>query len=247
MLIILGILVGLLSGLLGVGGGIMLVPALIALNYEPLNAVAISAVAVLLISLSGSIYNFRNYIFNIKNLVIMSLPCVFLSQLGVFVASYISPSLLLLLFAILLLSAILLLIFTRKKNQEKNINTNLALLSVGGTAGFLSGLFGVGGGFILVPLQVSALSLDIKVAIRNSLVIILVASCFSVLGHAFYGNIMLKESLFLALGGIFGAQVGAYALPKIHQDITSKLFIILLGFLFIYVFWQSIYFYKNYN
>ena len=242
VLTFLGLLVGVFSGLLGVGGGIMLVPALVALKYPPINAVANSALAVLLIVLSGTFFHYDKKNYNLKNLAIMALPCVVTTQVGVLVANYINPALLMILFGFLILAAFLLFVLkasSQGQPAQAAKSSLTSLLIVGSIAGYLSGMFGVGGGVILVPLQVLFLRFGLKNAVRNSLAVVLVASCFSTFGHAILGNIIFKDAFLIGLGGVAGAQIGARLVPKISERIMAQLFMIVLFMLAIYVFWQA--------
>jgi uncharacterized membrane protein YfcA len=237
-LVFLGMLVGICSGLLGVGGGIILVPVLVGLKYPPINAVAMSALAVLLIALSGTFFYYNNNNYDAKSLAIMAVPCVMTSQLGVILSNYLKPEFLMFLFGSLILATLVLFMIKTARAVHMRA-ANSGLIIVGSVAGFLAGMFGVGGGVVLVPLQVLFLHFDLKTAIRNSLAIVLVASCFSFFGHALLGNIIYKDSIAVGLGGIIGAQVGARLVPQISETFMRIMFMIVLFMLAIYVFWQA--------
>lgn len=239
LLILLGALVGFIAGTLGVGGGIMLVPALVTLNYSPLNAVGSSALAVAMIALSGTFFHYKKSDFNVKNLSTMALPCLLTTQLGVLAATYIQPATLLFLFGVLILIALILVILNTSPPHHEHKPSFFALLLVGSIAGFLSGMFGVGGGVILVPLQVLMLKFALKPAVRNSLAVVLVASIFSTFGHALGGNILFYDAFLIGLGGIVGARLGVGLVPKISDILLRRLFTLLLIMLAIYVFWQA--------
>jgi len=239
LLVFLGALVGFVAGMLGVGGGIVLVPVLVSLNYSPLNAVGISALAVAMIALSGTFFHYRQSDFNLRNLGVMALPCLITTQAGVLVAIYTQPALLLLLFGVLILLALVLVALKSSPIQHHTRPRILKLLLVGSVAGFLSGMFGIGGGVILVPLQVLALKFSLKSAVRNSLAIVLVASCFSAFGHAVEGTILFKDAFLIGLGGIVGARLGAGIVPNISEPLMRRLFTLLLIIVATYVFWQA--------
>jgi uncharacterized membrane protein YfcA len=240
MLILLGVFIGAASGLLGVGGGIILVPILVALDYGPLKSVGTSALAVMLIALSGSYYNYKKYVFDFKSLALMAFPCVFATQLGVMSATYIKPAWLLIFFALLLVCALVLLCINKDPPRFVPAKAKTShLLYVGTLAGFLAGMFGVGGGVILVPLQVLVLNFEVKTAIRNSLAVVLVAALFSTLGHTLAHNIIFKSGLLIGLGGVLGAQIGSFLLPKLEAQLIKKIFVVLLLILIIYVCWEA--------
>ncbi len=85
---------------------------------------------------------------------------------------------------------------------------------VGVAAGLLSGLFGVGGGIIMVPLLVVWFALDQRRASATSLLAIVPIALASTLGYAVNGNVDVRAGLLLLLGGITGGQLGAWLLPR---------------------------------
>lgn len=85
---------------------------------------------------------------------------------------------------------------------------------LGGAAGLLSGLFGVGGGIIMVPLLVAWFALDQRRASATSLLAIVPIAIASAVGYGFNGNVDLSAGLLLLLGGVAGGQVGSLLLPR---------------------------------
>lgn len=114
-----------------------------------------------------------------------------------------------------------------------------ARLAIGSAAGLLSGLFGMGGGIILVPFQMLLLREPIKVAIQTSLGVIVGTAVSACIGHAAKGNVLFFEGTILGVGGLLGAQLSTRLLPKLPDAIVSLIFRSLLGVLSIYMFWQA--------
>ena len=112
--------------------------------------------------------------------------------------------------------------------NEDRIFLNTIL--TGGAAGILSGLFGVGGGVIMVPLQMLLLGEKIKVAIQTSLGVIILTAISASIGHAVAGNILLTEGLLIGFGGLVGAQFGTRFLPRLSDRVVTIGF---LSFIFI--------------
>lgn len=244
-----GLISGLLAGLLGIGGGTVLVPLLVSLGYPPVQAVATSSLAILVTSISGSIQNWRMGYFNWKRVGLLGFPAVVTSQIGVYVASQILPYILLLAFGILLLINIYLVnlrqqLITQQNSVETQFNPFLARLITGGAAGILAGLFGVGGGVIMVPLQMLLLKEEIKVAIQTSLGVIVITAVSATMGHTVAGNVLFTTGLLLGCGGLLGVQISTRILPKLPDRIVSFIFRLFLGVLSIYVFWQA---WQNYS
>ena len=230
-----GVLAGIIAGLLGVGGGIIIVPMLVFFGKLPVNAVATSSLAIVITSISGSFQNWREGNLNFKKVISLGLPAVITAQLGVYLASHFSPLLLLSLFAILLFVNVYLVSLRRRLVTIEKISVNedrifLNTILTGGAAGILSGLFGVGGGVIMVPLQMLLLGEKIKVAIQTSLGVIILTAISASIGHAVAGNILLTEGLLIGFGGLVGAQFGTRFLPRLSDRVVTIGF---LSFIFI--------------
>ncbi len=244
LLIIGGLCSGILAGFLGIGGGTILVPIQVALGYIPVQAVATSSLAIVITAISGSIQNWRMGYLSFKRVMLLGFPAIITAQLGVELAARIPSYILLTAFALLLLLNIYLVELRKRlaNNQlqtSENFNPTLARIFTGGTAGVLAGLFGVGGGVIMVPLQILLLGEAIKVAIQTSLGVIIITAISATIGHAYKGNILWIEGLILGMGGLVGAQISTRFLPKLPDHIVSIAFRSLLGILSIYIFWQA--------
>lgn len=87
--------------------------------------------------------------------------------------------------------------------------------AIGVAAGLLSGLFGVGGGIVMVPLLVAWFALDQRRASATSLLAIVPIATASATGYAVNGNVDVAGGLGLLLGGILGGQLGARLLPRV--------------------------------
>lgn len=118
-------------------------------------------------------------------------------------------------------------------------NPALSRLLTGGVAGFLAGLFGIGGGVIMVPMQMLLLGEPIKVAVQTSLGVIVITAISATVGHAIAGNVLFWPGLILGLGGLVGVQFSTRFLPKLPDQWVSRAFRTLLVLLSIYIFWQA--------
>ena len=241
-----GIFSGFLAGFLGIGGGVMLVPFLVSLGYQPIQAVATSALAITITASSGTILNWRMGYLQPKLILLLGLPALFAVQIGVYLAGKLSSSFLLLAFGMLLLLNIYLFelrkrIIGKQNNveQQHSANLTLARIGTGGAAGLLAGLFGVGGGVIMIPLQILWLGEPIKIAVQTSLGVVVITAFSSCLSHAFNGNVLFLEGLLVGCGGFIGAQISTRFLPKLSNSVLSLAFRTLLVILAIYTFWQA--------
>ncbi|MBE9118788.1 sulfite exporter TauE/SafE family protein [Lusitaniella coriacea LEGE 07157] len=240
-----GLISGLLAGLLGIGGGVVLVPILVSLNYEPVQATATSSLAIILTSLSGTLQNWHMGYLNVNRVLLLAFPSLITAQIGAYWGDILPQYLLLAAFGLLLLVNIFLVMLRKRLIKQKRdsnrpkINSLIARLGTGGTAGLLAGLFGVGGGVIMVPLQMLLLAEPIKVAIQTSLGAIVIISISACLGHAYRGNVFFLPGILLGLGGIIGAQISTRYLPKLPDKVVDLSFRTMLIILAIYFFFKA--------
>ncbi|MEC4814107.1 MAG: sulfite exporter TauE/SafE family protein [Scytonema sp. PMC 1069.18] len=240
-----GLFSGVLAGFLGIGGGTVLVPLQIALGYTPVQSVATSSLAIVITAVSGSVQNWRMGYFDFQKVFLLGFPALLTAQIGVYLANVIPSRMLLVAFGILLLLNIYLVELRKQltnregETQEPRYNPAIARVFTGGTAGILAGLFGVGGGVIMVPLQMLLLGEAIKVAIQTSLGVVVITGISAAIGHAVSGNILFIEGLILGLGGLVGVQLSTRFLPKLPNKVIVFAFRGLLAVLAVYTFWQA--------
>ena len=240
-----GLVSGILAGFLGIGGGTLLVPLQVALGYAPVEAVATSSLAILMTALSGSWQNWRMGYLNLRNVLLLGLPALVTAQLGAEVADRLPARWLLVAFGLLLWVNIYLVgLRKRLANREEEhpskwFNPIVTRLVTGSAAGMLAGLFGVGGGVIMVPLQILLLGVAIKAAIQTSLGAIVITAAAAATGHALKGNVLVVEGVLLGIGGLLGSQLSTRFLPKLRDRTLHIAFRTLLLLLSGYVFWQA--------
>lgn len=93
----------------------------------------------------------------------------------------------------------------------------LGYIGIGLLAGLLSGLFGVGGGTVIVPMLVLLLAFDQRLAAGTSLAAIVPTASVGVISYAVHGSVAWIPALILAAGAVVGAQIGTRLLPRISQ------------------------------
>jgi uncharacterized protein len=283
-----GLVSGVISGLLGIGGGIVTIPLMIALGYSPVQAIATSSLFIVMTSISGSIQNWLMGYLSFRKIMFLGIPAFITTGIGVYFASRIPPYVILAAFGVILVMNIY-LIELRKQlvsnteqitsvtptlnpvvasagestisiepalvtptldsivaiggestiSIEPGFNSLISTISTGSIAGIMAGLFGLGGGTVMVPLQILLLGEPIKAAIQTSLGVIVITALAASLGHSFEGNILFLPGLILGFGGVLGAQLSTRLLPKLPEQIVRLTLRIFLGILAIYVFWES--------
>lgn len=101
-------------------------------------------------------------------------------------------------------------------------------IGVGLLAGLMSGLFGVGGGTVIVPLLVLILGFDQRFAAGTSLAAIVPTATVGVVSYAIHGSVAWIPALILAVGAVGGAQIGTWLLPRLSLTVLRWSFV---GFL----------------
>jgi uncharacterized membrane protein YfcA len=104
----------------------------------------------------------------------------------------------------------------------------LKLAAIGTAAGVFSGLFGVGGGTVIVPLLVLWLGYGERLATGTSLMAIIVIAVLAAAGHAFYGNVEVVEALLLSVPAVLGVILGTAAQQRLSERLISGAFAVLL-------------------
>lgn len=235
-LLLLGIFTGILSGLLGIGGGLLLVPALTLFGIPLIQATATSLVAVLLSSISGSLRNFSTGDLNWNASLLLALFGIGTAQVGAWLGDRAPDAWLSLAFALLLIITIYLMHLRQRLQKQQaqqaeaidrptsNAIQFVPTAGIGLVAGLLSGLFGVGGGVVMVPLQMLFLQEAIKSAVRTSLGAIVAIAISGLVQHAWNGNVLWVPGLCLGVGGVIGAQLGARLLPRLADRTVNLMF-----------------------
>jgi uncharacterized protein len=227
------ILIGLILGLIGGGGSILSIPILVYFfNLGPVTASAYSLFIVGMTSLVGAIPKYRDHLVNFRTAFLFGIPSIvtiFCTRLWIvpaipeiiFDAGYflITKRFLLLgIFALLMILAS----FTMIRNpnhlaQEDHRFNYIYVIIEGLIIGFLTGLVGAGGGFLIIPGLVLLTGLPFKTAVGTSLLIIAINSLIGFLGDALYAEIdwtFLITITGLAVTGILvGHQLSGYVSP----------------------------------
>jgi len=214
-----GIVGGGLSGLLGIGGGIVTAPLLLYLprffGLEPLTMHAIGGLTIsqaLFASVCGSFGHWRTGNVDRRLAVVMS-GVIFLAALAGGAGSHwFSHRFLLGLFLLLSLAAAVMILLPQPRQAGNGYVpgsfSTPAAASVALGIGLLGGLVGQGGSFILIPLSVALLRVPLRVAMASNMVIIFFASLAGFLGKAATGQIPLLLAGALLAGILPGSLAG---------------------------------------
>jgi hypothetical protein len=234
MQLAIGFVIGLTMGLLGGGGSILAVPALVyVVGYNPAAAITASLAVVGLNSLSGVAMHHNQGTLNWRVAAVFGGAGMVTSFLAAKASQSINPTALLVAFAALML-CVGVLMLTRKTldspiaNPRKLSTTLLA----GAGVGLLTGFLGVGGGFLIVPALVMLLGLPMPVAVGTSLLIIALNSLAGLLGHLDNFSLEVQGIALFVPAGIVGTFVGAKLTQHVRPERLRQafaIFVIVLG------------------
>jgi len=209
-----GMLVGFSLGLVGGGGSILAVPLMVYVVGvpEPHVAIGTSAIAVA----ANAAINLSNHARG--GTVVWSCALIFAAAgiVGAFCGSLLGKMLggqkLLVLFALVMLAIALLMLKTRAKVGASDVKmsmTNLpAIVGLGLATGTLSGFFGIGGGFLIVPALMLATGMSIMNAVSSSLVAVTAFALTTALSYAWSGLVFWGLAGQFLAGGIAGGLAG---------------------------------------
>jgi uncharacterized membrane protein YfcA len=240
--LLLAILIGLSLGLMGGGGSILTVPILVyVLDYSPKDSIALSLAIVGVTSLFGSIAHFRNKNINFKVAGIFGPIAMIGTYLGTKLSVYLSGSTQLIIFAVVMLIASFFMFKGRKEVDEKSLDKEtfkyFTILIIGIFVGILTGIVGVGGGFMIVPALVLLANIPMKKAIGTSLIIISLNSFTGFLGYldevAIDWSFLLKFSSFAVIGIIIGSYLVKY-IPQQKLKKAFSVFLVVMGVFILY-------------
>lgn len=258
-LLIIGFLVGGVGTLIGAGGGFVLVPLLIFLHpdFTAEETTAISIAIVAANAISGSVAYARQRRIDYKAGLLFAACTIPGSILGVYATEYIPKAVFNFTFSILLISMALYLIFRKEKaapdalpELTKKGWKHRLLVDKSGTrfsyaynqavgvlisvvVGFVSPILGIGGGIIHVPALVNWLRFPVSVATATSHFILACMASISVLVHVFNGGyadpLIQRMVIYMGLGALAGAQLGAVLSHNIHGNMIIRILAICLG------------------
>lgn len=246
----LGIFVGLLMGLTGAGGGILSVPLLVFfLHLKVAEAAPIALTAIAISAGVGALLGLKSKLLRYKAAGFMAMIGLILSPVGLWLAQQIPNHPLLILFSCTLFFVSTRLYLEARKEilgikpppkkpppclinpEHGKLTWNLpcarALLFSGGLAGFLSGLLGVGGGFIIVPALKRYTNLPVQSIVATSLGVLAIISSGSALFSAASGNLALNIAIPFSLGALGGLLIGRSFGKKLSGPRLQQIFSIL--------------------
>lgn len=242
--ILIGGLTGVLSGFLGVGGGFVLIPLLSAARIPIPEAVGTSLLYVVFVGAMGAWSHVRLGTVDWVLAATLAGGAIPAAPLGSLAASHLPAPVLEVTFAGLAFAACAGLFLRREASRgglpdalpprparayivwrrhryggTEHVFPVDALRGVllGGGVGFISGLLGLGGGWVLVPLLVLLMGIPVPVAVGTSLVAIVAPALTGTLAHYHLGNLDPGRAVPLVLAGVAGVRAGAWGVLRVPE------------------------------
>jgi uncharacterized protein len=228
ILIIIGFGAGILGSLIGVGGGIIITPALTYMGFPPSVIASSSLIAVFATSISSTLTyvskKYVNYWLGIK----LALPAIPGSIIGGIFTNFVLLEDFKIYFAILLISVGIYILIKNKIISRTIVTIPKPLLYsvlIFGNfgAGIISSFFGVGGGIIFVPILVIIYKMKMINASPTAQFTLLISTMTGLITHIMLEHPEYSYGILLALGSFFGAQLGSRSIQRMNENILSKI------------------------
>ena len=244
-----------ISSMIGMGGGALYVPILLAFNFPFYQAAAISIFIIMALSISASLVYYRAQLIDWKLALVIEPLTAIMSFVGGYYSFFVRIKELKILFILILIVSGYFMLKPVKEIKNKFVNrrkwgfwsrkfgedvysVNLVVgLPLSALSGLMAGLLGIGGGVIKVPLMILLLGVPIKVAVGTSCFMVGLTALFGFWGHFFSGHFELKIALILALVVFAGAQAGSRLSIKADKILLKKIY---ATFLFLISAWMII-------
>lgn len=232
----LGLFAGTYGTLVGVGGGLLIVPVLLLAHAAPKDAAGTSMAVILANAASGSYSYLRQRLVNVRAGFIFAIAGLPGALLGGLADQYVPRRLFSLLFG-LLLAVIAARIFITEGQRDDADRPAIApehphakefawmpAAAIGLGAGFVASMFGIGGGLVFVPSLVYLFAFPAHVATATSTFIIALNAIFATASHAYYGDVLWGPAVAIAAGAVVGAQIGSRVAKHVRRAALLRLF-----------------------
>jgi len=247
--------VGILAAMVGVGGGIFVVPILtMVYGFSPLEAIGTSLAMIIFTSIFSTISYSRQKRIDYKAGLVLSVATIpgaivgaltpeIIKSIFSLTREVVSSAVGLFFGLFLVFVALRMLITHTHKHQPKKTGKlwHRKIIDSAGSVfeyysdlkkgvppsffgGFFSGLLGIGGGVVMVPIMHFLIDFPLHLAVATSMFIMIFTSLAGASAHFTLGNVHLEYMALLCIGIIFGTQIGAYASKRISGKNLRRIF-----------------------
>lgn len=237
----LGLVGGFFSGLLGIGGGIIMVPLLLyippLLGFASLSmklVAGITMVQSLAGSLSGLIIQRYNNFVHSKLVLYMGTSSLAGGLIGsVWSKTFLETAMLATFAGLALLASVLLFLPSKNDNDKSDLTdvrfNKMPAILIGSVVGLLGGIIGQGGAFLLIPLMLYILSIPTRIALGSSVAIAFLSALAGFIGKWSTNQVPFLMAFIVALGAVLGAQVGGIVGKRVQTGTLRAVLAVLIA------------------
>ena len=238
--IIVGIFVGTISGFFGVGGGMILVPALMAAGVDIKSAIGVSIVQMVFSSYYGSHMNYRKGLLQLNEGIWVGIGGIFGGVIGARFTDLLPPEILSYIFLALVIFALLRILRSKplSAGEEEGSFSPMVLSVIGLGIGVIAMMLGVGGSVMLTPILVGFLHFPTKKASTAGLFFVVFSStaglAYKLMTGTFHAvSLQTSEILSIAFAAIVGVILGIKLKDLVsdshHRQSMIVLYVVILG------------------
>ncbi|MGW7899812.1 sulfite exporter TauE/SafE family protein [Staphylococcus shinii] len=235
-MLLIGVFGGFISGLVGIGGAIIIYPAILLLPsllgapvYSAYIASGLTSSQVFFSTLSGSFKARKKAEFSPKLVMNMGGGMVIGSIFGAMLANLFNATFINTIYIIIALVA-LLLMFIKVKSVSQEVRFKpVLLILIGFVIGVVSGIVGAGGAFIIIPVLLVLFKLPMNTVVTNSIVIAFISSIGAFIIKFIQGYIPIESAIFLIIGSMLFAPIGLKVGSRVPDIVQKSIVSILIA------------------
>lgn len=232
-----GFLIGVLMGAFGGGGSLLAIPVLVYIVDQPPRAAQATAlVIVMAASITGLVSHLREGDVRWRMGIAFGLSAGVSALAGSAINEQLDPDVMLLAFAPVMLIGAAAMVSERARRPASftpwrygvSPDEVLRVIALGLASGLVVGLFGVGGGFVIVPAMVLVLHLGMLEAVGTSLMVIVIASSFALGDRLNSGDVDWAIAVPFSVAALFGAVAGRRMAESLDMEHLQRVFAVVI-------------------
>jgi len=224
-LVILGIVVGTMSGFFGIGGGTVTVPLLLYMGFGIKEAIGISVMQMVAGSLMAAFIHQKSKTYEINNIKYFGFGGLVGAGIGGLLAKILDASILEWTFLGIVAFTLGRLVMSAPIPTRTEVVNHPLYVAIGSAIGVFSGMLGVGGSILMTPILVSFLGFELKKASAVGLFFVMFTSFSALITFAVLGMLNWGAGVTMALSSLAGIQFGIGLVNKTHLTHYKKILV----------------------